>query len=323
MDFSKNKYAYEIVKSKFFENIENINQLIYKINKGYNFNNRGIEGTKGDIFEIFCEAYLKTNPEYQIKNVYPQGYVPSSLRKKLKLSYQDRGYDGVYETNDGEFSTYQSKFRSNDEQLTWQGKNGLSSFIGVSEKAHTRHLIATTNKVSKEFLSKSRIQLTLLSDLRKLNKNDFDRISSFLNKKKIEIKKHQPEKYQRIAIEKVKKTLKTEDRTTIIMACGTGKTEVGLWVYEKIKPKTCLVLVPSIALVKQIRGAWLSQMNNKVMTYQLCSSKDVTKQEDHIQVEKTDLDMKIYSDVKSLKRWINTKKKYPKLYFLLTNLQSF
>ena len=107
MDYSKNKYAYEILKSKFFENIENIDQLIKKINKGYNFNNRGIEGTKGDIFEIFCEAYLKTNPEYQIKNVYPQGYVPGPIRKKLKLSFQDRGYDGVYETADGEFCTYQ------------------------------------------------------------------------------------------------------------------------------------------------------------------------------------------------------------------------
>ena len=315
MDFSKNKYAFEIVKSKFFENIENINQLIYKINKGYNFNNRGIEGTKGDIFEIFCEAYLKTNPEYQIKNVYPQGYVPGPIRKKLKLSFQDRGYDGVYETADGEFCTYQAKFRSNNEQLIWQGKNGLSSFIGVSEKAHVRHLIATTNKVSKEFSSKSRTQLTLLSELRKLNKNDFFRISNFLNKKKEKIKKHKPETYQKIAINRATNELKNNDRATIVMACGTGKTEVGLWIYEKIKPKTCLVLVPSIALVKQIRAAWLSQIDYKIRTFQLCSSKDVTKQEDHIQVKKNDLDMEFYSDVNNLKKWIRRKKNTPQIIF--------
>lgn len=315
MDFSKNKHAYEIVKSKFFENIENIDQLIKKINKGYNFNNRGVEGTKGDIFEIFCEAYLKTNPEYQIKNVYPQGYVPAHIRKKLKLSFQDRGYDGVYETNDGEFCTYQSKFRSSNDQLIWQGKNGLSSFIGVSEKAHIRHLIATSNKVTNEFLSKSRIQLTLLSDLRKLNKNDFDRISNFLNKKKEKIKKHKPEAYQKIAINKATKELENNDRATIIMACGTGKTEVGLWIYEKFKPKTCLVLVPSIALVKQIRAAWLSQIDYKVRTFQLCSSKDVTKQEDHIQVKKNDLDMEFYSDVNNLKKWVKRKKNIPQIIF--------
>ena len=92
------------------------------------------------------------------------------------------------------------------------------------------------------------------------------------------------------------------------MACGTGKTEVGLWIYEKIKPKTCLVLVPSIALVKQIRAAWLSQIDYKIRTFQLCSSKDVTKQEDHIQVKKNDLDMEFYSDVNNLKKWIRRKK---------------
>lgn len=315
MQGSKNKYAYEILKAKFFDNIKNIDDFIKKINKGFNFNNRGTEKTKGDIFEIFCEAYLKTNPEYQVKEVYPQGYVPIYIRNKLKLNFQDKGYDGVYETINGELNTYQSKFRSKDEQLTWQGKNGLSSFIGVSEKAHIRHLLATSNKVSSEFLSKSRIQLTLLTDLKKLNENDFNRINYFLNKKKIQFKKHQPEKYQKIAINSVEKEFKKNNRATIIMACGTGKTEVGLWIYEKRKPKIALVLVPSIALVKQIRASWLSQIDYKISTYQLCSSKDVTKQEDNIQVKKNDLDMEFYSDVGGLKKWINRNKKLPKIIF--------
>ncbi len=315
MQGSKNKYAYEILKAKFFDNIKNIDDLIKKINKGFNFNNRGTEKTKGDIFEIFCEAYLKTNPEYQVKEVYPQGYVPIKIRKKLKLNFQDKGYDGVYETITGELNTYQSKFRSNDEQLTWQGKNGLSSFIGVSEKAHKRHLLATSNKVSSEFLSKSRIQSTLLTDLKKLNEDDFNKINNFLKKKKIQFKKHQPEEYQKIAINKVEKEFKKNNRATIIMACGTGKTEVGLWIYEKRKPKIALVLVPSIALVKQIRASWLSQIDYKIATYQLCSSRDVTKQEDHIQVKKNDLNMEFYTDVKGLKKWIKRNKKIPKIIF--------
>ena len=315
MQGSKNKYAYEILKAKFFDNIKNIDDLIKKINKGFNFNNRGTEKTKGDIFEIFCEAYLKTNPEYQVKEVYPQGYVPIKIRKKLKLNFQDRGYDGVYETITGELNTYQSKFRSNDEQLTWQGKNGLSSFIGVSEKAHKRHLLATSNKVSSEFLSKSRIQLTLLTDLKKLNEDDFNKINNFLKKKKIQFKKHQPEEYQKIAINRVEKEFKKNNRATIIMACGTGKTEVGLWIYEKRKPKIALVLVPSIALVKQIRASWLSQIDYKIATYQLCSSRDVTKQEDHIQVKKNDLNMEFYTDVRGLKKWIKRNRNIPKIIF--------
>ena len=54
--------------------------------------------------------------------------MPNKIRKKLNLSFQDRGYDGVYETQDGQINTYQSKFRSKDEQLTWQGKKWLVFF---------------------------------------------------------------------------------------------------------------------------------------------------------------------------------------------------
>ena len=210
-------------------------------------------------------------------------------------------------------NTYQSKFRSNNELLTWQGKNGLSSFIGVSEKADVRHLIASCNKVSPEFLSKSRIQLTLLTDFKKLKATDFLKINDFL-KKENQIKKHIPEKYQKEAINNVLKEFKSNNRATIIMACGTDKTEVGLWVREKIKPKTTLVLVPSIALVKQIRAT--ISIDYEVTTYQLCSSKDVTRQEDHIQFKKNDVDMQFYSDVKGLKNWLKRNNKKQKKNFI-------
>ena len=118
-----------------------------------------------------------------------------------------------------------------------------------------------------------------------------------------------------MAINNILNEFKSSDRTTIIMACGTGKTEVGLWIYEKRRPRTALVLVPSIALVKQIRGSWLSQLDHKIATYQLCSSKDVTKQEDHIQVRKTDLDMQFYSDVNDLKKWLKKNENNKKIIF--------
>ena len=137
-----------------------------------------------------------------------------------------------------------------------------------------------------------------MTDLKKLNEDDFNKINNFLKKKKIKFKKHQPEEYQKIAINRVEKEFKKNNRATIIMACGTGKTEVGLWIYKKRKPKIALVLVPSIALVKQIRASWLSQIDYKIATYQLCSSRDVTKQEDHIQVKKNDLNMEFYTDVR-------------------------
>jgi superfamily II DNA or RNA helicase len=48
------------------------------------------------------------------------------------------------------------------------------------------------------------------------------------------------------------------DRTQAVMACATGKTVVGLWVAEALKAKTVLVLVPSLALMKQALQEWLN-----------------------------------------------------------------
>ena len=40
------------------------------------------------------------------------------------------------------------------------------------------------------------------------------------------------------------------------MACGTGKTLVALWAAEALKPKTVLVLVPSLTLLQQTLDEW-------------------------------------------------------------------
>ena len=100
------------------------------------------------------------------------------------------------------------------------------------------------------------------------------------------------------------------------MACGSGKTDVGLWVYEKINPNLSVVFVPSIALVKQIRSDWLEQINNKeIKTIQVCSAKHKTDREDSIILNEIDLDFKITLNEKTIKKFINQNKKYKKIIF--------
>jgi predicted helicase len=41
------------------------------------------------------------------------------------------------------------------------------------------------------------------------------------------------------------------------MACGTGKTLVGLWSAEALYSQRTLVLVPSLSLVEQVSRKWL------------------------------------------------------------------
>ena len=314
---SKNKHSIEIINSGIFDNVSNFRDLSQRISNTKSYNNRGVKKTEGDIFEIFVEALLKTKKQFQVKEVYPQGYVPFKILEKLNLDMNDDGYDGVYITNDDRYATYQVKFRKADEKLKWQGKNGLSSFIGVSYYADIRHLFSSTSLLPKSFERQPKTLSFLLNDFLDLNEVDFQKISDFLRKKEIKNKFHVPDKYQDKAVNDIYKELKNKPRATCIMACGTGKTEVGFWVYKKIKPKICLVLVPSIALVKQIRAAWLSQIpiTSPVMTFQLCSSKDITKDEDCVKVRKSDLSMEFFSDKDNLKEWLKKKPNINKIIF--------
>ena len=46
------------------------------------------------------------------------------------------------------------------------------------------------------------------------------------------------------------------DRGQLIMACGTGKTMVGLWVWEALDAPTALVVLPSLSLLAQTVREW-------------------------------------------------------------------
>ena len=147
--------------------------------------------------------------------------------------------------------------------------------------------------------------MTLENDLNNLNSTIFIKIENWLKNKPINsIGLHTPDKHQKIALEKINKELSVNARTTVVMACGTGKTDVGFWYYRKQNPNLVLVLVPSIALVKQIRSDWLSQITNDVVTFQLCSSKDTSKRDDEYIIEKKDLGMTIETDPKILRNWL-------------------
>ena len=151
----------------------------------------------------------------------------------------------MYITNDDKYIIYQSKFRSKNEKIKWQGENGLSSFVGVGKRVNNYHLISASTDVSKYFLNVENILLSTGNDLNKLEKDIFDKIEKWLKKKKYKsIGIHKPDKYQTIALNKIGGELKKKSRTTVVMACGTGKTDVGFWYYQSLNTRLTLVLDP-------------------------------------------------------------------------------
>jgi predicted helicase len=81
------------------------------------------------------------------------------------------------------------------------------------------------------------------------------------------------------------------------MACETGKTLVALWAAEMFKPKTVLVLLPSLTLLQQTLDEW-SRRNNwgRDFTY-LCVCSDPTVAargtNDPIHLDATDLEFRV------------------------------
>ena len=295
-----------------FNNLKNINELINRIKNLSSHNNRTIDQTKGDVLEVFAEALLNTSIKYNVKIAYPQGKVPKDILFKLNLVETDKGYDGVYICNENKINTYQVKFRKPGGNLTW---GELSTFLAISENVKERMLITTTNKIDKEFISKRNIHLLSYSSLSSLKEKDFIKVKEWLSQTTILKKAIKKDEFQKIAIKKILNELEKNNRTTCLMACGTGKTLVGMWVFEKLHPKTTLILVPSIALIKQIRDDWYSDSNIKFDSIAVSSSKDTDKNIDEFVIEQDFLDFRMTTDVKKIRKFLNKNTKNRKVIF--------
>ena len=68
--------------------------------------------------------------------------------------------------------------------------------------------------------------------------------------------KRQDRPHQREAIRACKKGFETSRRGQVVMACGTGKTHVGMRVAEVMGADRILILVPTLALVSQFIKDW-------------------------------------------------------------------
>lgn len=66
----------------------------------------------------------------------------------------------------------------------------------------------------------------------------------------------EPRDHQNEARSAVVQGLQTADRGQLIMACGTGKTYVTLWIKEHLDAQRTLVLVPSLGLLSQLLREW-------------------------------------------------------------------
>jgi predicted helicase len=108
------------------------------------------------------------------------------------------------------------------------------------------------------------------------------------------------------AIEDVCAGFQSADRGQLIMACGTGKTLVSLWVKERLAAKRTLVLVPSLGLLSQIVNDWTFASRESFEVLCVCSDQTAGRlEEDEAIISVSDLSFPVTSDVAAIAAFLN------------------
>jgi superfamily II DNA or RNA helicase len=100
--------------------------------------------------------------------------------------------------------------------------------------------------------------------------------------------------------------LQTADRGQLIMACGTGKTYVTLWIKEHLGAQRTLVLVPSLGLLSQLLREWTFAAATPFEVLCVCSDQTVgTRGSDEAIHSVADLAFPVTSDADEVKRFLS------------------
>ena len=290
--------AREFAKSGLFAGISSFEELEKRIaaiaeNKG-----------KGDAYEVFAEAYLATQRRHEIGEVWPLDAAPMDLLKKLKLPLKDYGVDGVTRTALGGHQVYQVKFRSGRTPLTWEQ---LSTFMGLSDSPEIQSKVVITNCDELPSVINERHNFFCIrgSDLDRLTPEDFKAIEAWVSEAKITIRKSTPFPHQQEALDAIVPALKSEERVSAIMACGTGKTLTALWTTEQLGASKVLVLLPSLALLRQTLHEWLKETSLDLAYLCVCSDPTVKGDTDEISTAQSDLDFEVSTDAATVRRFLD------------------
>ena len=282
----KHHYVSTLLREGFFKNLMSFGELEHKI-AGLSSNNE-----RGDAFEVFAEAYLATQKIHQVAELWPAQTVPNDIQKTLGLPDTDQGVDGVFRTTSGELNAYQVKFRSGRPRLQWGAE--LSTFMGLSDQVDQRVLFTNCDDLPEVMNDRRDFYCIRGSDLDRLTKVDFEAITEWLATGHSKPSRYTPQPHQREALDAILGGLHHHDRATSVMACGTGKTLVALWLAEESDSKRIIVLLPSLALVRQTLHEWLRQTSWERMMFRcVCSDPTVTKGADNILVQQSDLDFRV------------------------------
>ena len=287
---------------------------------------------EGRVFEELTRLYLLSEPSFssKIKHVWHHSDIPQKIVDDLGLMRPEVGVDLIAQVKDGSFWAIQCKYHSDQERNV--SYKELSTFLSITERNKTfsklshRLVCTSANSISYKIQKAHTEKIGFLTsaDFSKLQKFEFDNFRKLLAGNVPEQKPFTPRPHQSNALEKCTAFFKNKKnkRGKIIHPCGSGKSLTGYWIAQKLNAKTILLVVPSLALVRQTLNTWTREaIANKIEMdwIAVCSDDDVKNSDDPL-MKKVDLGIDVSTDPKVICNFFLRKSKGSK--FLITTYQS-
>lgn len=230
---------------------------------------------KGDLFE-YLTKYIYLFDGY--KQVYLYNEIPSKLKKQLGLPKNDRGIDLLCSEDGVLWSGIQCKWRTKISKSI--DKKYVTEFLYELNDSLLDYGIFFTNVkyITNRFDDIDNLKWSTRSKLLKYVNNDLIKyILNHKNKKNSRRRRRKIKKlryYQKEAVEKLIKD--KSNNKQLILACGTGKSEIGFEYLKRIdfNEKRILLLFPSLQLISQAYERLIGYLGKPDNTLCICSQMD-------------------------------------------------
>lgn len=240
------------------------------------------EREQGTYFEKLIRAYLCHEATYA--DLYSDVWLFGDWARsypEFGISARDTGIDLVARTRGSDdYHAIQCKCYAEDYRLQ---KKDIDSFFTASGRKPFSHrvIVATTDNWTdnaEAALFNQQPPVTRI-DLHDLETSQIDWARYQPNQAPVLRPRYDPRAHQKTAIHQVVRGLQQADRGKLIMACGTGKTFVGLKIAERMagKGKRVLFLVPGLSLLSQTLTEWTQQSKTPLHSFAVCSDSEVGK----------------------------------------------
>jgi len=274
---------------------------------------------RGEAFEEFCHAYFSIQKDlYQAQQVWRYADTPTDLlNKKLGSStHQDEGIDGIILHYDGTVTAYQAKFRTSRNDIPSQRE--LSTFYMVSDRADYRLVISNVEDLPRAAKERKAHGQILVEDLLELEQGFFRQIHEHVNAGHATQDPPPTQKpFQVEAIRAITEGLSEHPRGQAILACGSGKTLIGKWVVDRLDAKWVLLMVPSLALIRQTLAEWHRSGTQPFRYLCVCSDETVDYRQgnDPWEISPSETDIRVTTNASVLVSFLKQQESFPRVVF--------